>query len=57
MDGYDEDISTPDKVTVSSGVKVWWKCDKGHEWQAAPSTRLHSGCPKCSGNNFPKAVV
>jgi hypothetical protein len=24
---------TPDKIMAGSGMKVWWQCDKGHEWQ------------------------
>ena len=38
------------KVTPSSNKKVWWKCKKGHEWEASPATRLKGhGCPICSG--------
>jgi len=41
---------TPDKVTPRSGKKVWWKCDKGHEWQAIIGNRTAgSNCPYCSG--------
>jgi hypothetical protein len=41
---------TPDKVATCSIKKVWWMCDKGHEWQAAVTTRFYgSGCPYCSG--------
>ena len=25
-DGNDKDISVPNKVTIASGQKVWWKC-------------------------------
>lgn len=25
---------TPYDVTAGSGKKVWWKCAKGHEWEA-----------------------
>lgn len=42
----------PSDVTFSSGRKVWWKCNKGHEWQAVISTRTGNnkcGCPYCSG--------
>jgi very-short-patch-repair endonuclease len=45
-----KDLS-PNHVTSVSGKKVWWKCEKGHEWQAvvaSRSTRGH-GCPFCSG--------
>lgn len=42
---------TPDKVTVGSNKKVWWKCHLGHEWQAYIYSRNSgSGCPFCSGN-------
>lgn len=41
---------TPEDFTVSSGKKVWWKCSKGHEWQAAIYSRSNGfGCPYCSG--------
>jgi hypothetical protein len=43
----------PQVVTVGSGLKVWWKCDKGpdHIWQASVINRVRgSGCPICSGN-------
>ena len=37
-------------VTPQSNIKVWWKCDKGHEWQAAVSDRSTGrGCPYCAG--------
>jgi len=41
---------TPTDVTPVSGKKVWWICDKGHEWEAAISNRTNGGgCPYCSG--------
>ena len=42
---------TPREVTAHSSKKVWWRCEKGHEWQAAVCHRAknHSGCPYCSG--------
>ena len=40
----------PEVLTVGSGVKVWWKCPKGHEWQAVIDHRNRGkGCPYCSG--------
>ena len=41
----------PDQVTHGSKEKVWWKCGKGHRWQAAVHTRTGSGtgCPVCAG--------
>jgi hypothetical protein len=39
---------TPDKVTSNNGKKVWWKCSKGHEWQAKIYHRNNgSNCPIC----------
>ena len=41
----------PENYTVSSGKKVWWKCDKGHEWMASIANRNYGrGCPYCSSN-------
>ena len=40
----------PQDVTVHSGKKVWWCCEKGHEWPATVATRIKGvGCPYCSG--------
>lgn len=41
---------TPDNFTACSGQKVWWICEKGHEWQATINNRNNgSGCPYCAG--------
>jgi hypothetical protein len=43
---------TPGKVTPGSNKKVWWRCEKGHEWQAAINARSRArgtGCPYCAG--------
>jgi len=42
---------TPFDITVGSGKKVWWKCDKGddHEWGSQASNRSKGqGCPYCT---------
>ena len=45
----------PEHFTVGSNKKVWWKCNKGHEWQATISHRNHGrGCPYCAGRKKPK---
>ena len=42
---------TPDKINFGSNRKVWWKCSKGHEWQAVVGSRCSGiGCPVCSGH-------
>ena len=48
---YEKDNGfTPEDVTPSSNKKVWWKCNKGHEWQASINSRNKGhGCPYCSG--------
>ena len=43
---------TPFDVTISSGKKVWWKCDveDDHEWESSVDNRSKgNGCPVCSG--------
>lgn len=41
---------TPSSVTYGSKMKIWWRCEKGHEWQACIFSRVHgAGCPGCSG--------
>ena len=43
-------VLTPDKITNRSGIKVWWRCSEGHEWEAPPHNRSRgAGCPYCSG--------
>ncbi len=40
----------PIEVLPNSHKKVWWKCNKGHEWQAVIKSRNSgNGCPYCSG--------
>ncbi|WP_255261530.1 zinc-ribbon domain-containing protein [Bacillus pseudomycoides] len=40
---------TPFEATLGSSKKVWWKCEKGHEWEASPANRHQGkGCPYCS---------
>ena len=48
---YEKDNGlTPEDVTPSSNKKVWWKCNKGHQWQASINSRNKGhGCPYCSG--------
>lgn len=44
------DDLTPLDVTYGSGRRVWWRCEKGHEWGATPNRRTasSSGCPYCA---------
>jgi hypothetical protein len=37
-------------VTSGCSKKVWWQCDKNHEWEAVVSSRSAGrGCPYCAG--------
>jgi len=46
---------TPDKVMPGSHRKVWWKCNRGHEWSAVVSSRVSgTGCPECAGQKVGK---
>jgi hypothetical protein len=39
---------TPETISARSSTKVWWKCDRGHSWQARPGDRfMGTGCPEC----------
>lgn len=41
---------TPRDVVAGTRRKVWWQCERGHEWQAAVSSRAGgAGCPVCAG--------
>ena len=38
----------PTQVVYGSAKKVWWKCSKGHEWQAVITNRHRgAGCMRC----------
>ena len=44
---------TPQAVVPGSRRKAWWRCGKGHEWQADISSRIRgSGCPVCMGKKI-----
>lgn len=44
------------KISCSSGKKVWWICPNGHNWQAMVSNRIRedAGCPYCSNKKVLK---
>ena len=45
----------PRYVRFGSGQKLNWKCNRGHEWEAAVSSRTRGlGCPICSGQKLLK---
>ena len=45
----DHNTLTPRDVSAGSHKMVFWRCEKGHHWQAAPYTRVAgAGCPYCT---------
>ena len=52
---------TPETVSSGSNIPVWWKCEKGHSWEASVCTRSRtrenrkgSFCPICIGKQVLK---
>ena len=40
----------PENFSIGSGQKVWWVCEKGHEYESIINSRKRgSGCPYCAG--------
>jgi hypothetical protein len=41
---------TAARAAAGSGRRVWWQCQRGHEWKTRISARTKrgSGCPECS---------
>lgn len=54
---------TPSMVPPGSKKKVWWVCEKGHEWKATIYSRSGKnavGCPKCAEQlhtSFPEQAI
>lgn len=54
-----EDLTSND-VTIGSSRKVWWLCEKGHEWETTIKLRSRTNCPHCNnfyGTSFPEQVI
>ena len=47
---YEKNIGLlPEEIAPNSNKKVWWKCQRGHEWQAIICNRNRgNGCPQCA---------
>ena len=52
---------TPKDVLCGSTKKVWWRCSKGHSWEARISHRVSGvGCPVCAQatqSSFPEQAI
>jgi len=55
----------PKDLTSSSGIRIWWKCKNGHEWESKVYNRtriikhkfktvIGTGCPYCSNKKASK---
>lgn len=63
---WDYERNTVDPTTLSLGgkQKFWWKCEKGHRWEATVNTRTANGyvssCPLCTKKlriSFPEKAI
>jgi hypothetical protein len=46
---YEKNQILPEQVTAGSQKEIWWKCDRGHSWEAKLTDRRNgNGCPYCS---------
>ena len=46
---------TPKDVVYGSPEKVWWQCDRGHEWKATINSRSQGAqCPYCTNKKVLK---
>lgn len=50
---YEKNVNLrPESFLANSHEKVWWICNKGHEWEATINNRKNGrGCPICSRRN------
>ena len=47
---FDKNIIKPFEIGSGTHKKVWWKCDKGHQWEASIAHIVRgTRCPYCSG--------
>jgi hypothetical protein len=45
----------PSDITPGSQKKIWWSCDKKHEWTASVASRTRgAGCPFCANKRVSK---
>lgn len=57
---HEKNEKTPFDYSFGSSEKVWWKCEKGHEWKTTGNLRTsknNTGCPDCSESKGEKAIA
>jgi hypothetical protein len=54
---FEKNVLSWETISTSSGRKVWWKCEKGHSWDAVVYSRTgkveRCGCRYCCHNAPP----
>jgi len=40
----------PEQFSIGADIKIWWKCEHNHSWQALIYSRKNCGCPVCARN-------
>jgi hypothetical protein len=54
---HERNKDSPFDCLPSSGKRVWWRCEHGHEWEATLNNRYGGkGCPVCRESTGEKAV-
>lgn len=53
---YKKNEQSPEIYSFGSHKKVWWICEKGHEWEAIINNRARHDhrCPRCSSTGISK---
>lgn len=48
---HEKNSVSPRQVSAGSRKKAWWRCEQGHQWEAAISSVAMDGCgcPYCAG--------
>jgi very-short-patch-repair endonuclease/DNA-directed RNA polymerase subunit RPC12/RpoP len=58
---YEKNKCGPETVMEHTNKKTWWKCEKGHEWEASINSRGSGvNCPICSREfktSFPEKAI
>ena len=51
--------NNPFNIGIQSNQKIWWKCDKGHEWFVSPNSRItyDTGCPNCAKSGYKTELI
>lgn len=54
---WEKNVLLPSQVSAKSNKKVWWKCSKGHSWEARIFSRNHGfSCPYCAGQKIIQGI-